>query len=600
MTAPARQLSRLGTAAIRYAEQGWHVFPLQAKGKHPLIKGGGGFLSGTADVAQVRAWWTEHPNANIGLWPGQSGLCVIDLDGPIGVDWARRLGALSEPTLECTTGRADGGRHLYYKRPGFSVSNSTIAEKIDVRCDGGYVILPPSVHPSGKLYTWQGRLADILELPPTLFSAIKKAHDLAEVGIGTSAAVNGVSSARDIVFDESIGEGGRNNALTRYAGRLLAKGIPQEETLVLVSSVNQAKCKPPLPQHEVNALVAGIARRESAKPLRIVRANEPAPQEPSAMPAPEALATGQIESARELLTRDISKAPRWAWLDVDALVGAMLPGDLVVVGSLMGNGKSTLLMSQMDHFAAQRVPVLYIPLEVDPSVCRLRWAAWRLELDAKAVIRQEWFRLPEGAREAVEGVLGEQADDPFIHFAPPKRITLKGMLEWCQWAKEHVGCRVVMLDHLHRMDFGTDGANHRVNVTDAVRRLKDMARELDMVLIAAAQLNRSSDPVDAYTIPLLSRLKESAGIAEEADVALMLSRKLKRDLPEHWTNALRLGQINETDLAEPGVMTITCRKHRLDDDARDRSAYLTVHNGRLLNRPRPSLQQPTYRRWEPE
>jgi replicative DNA helicase len=192
-----------------------------------------------------------------------------------------------------------------------------------------------------------------------------------------------------------------------------------------------------------------------------------------------------------------------------------------------------------------RLATLYIPLEIDPELNRVRWAAWKLSLDVRAVIRQQWHALPEGSREAIEGVLDEQENDPFIHFAPPKRITLASMLSWCRWGKETFGCRVVMLDHLHRMDFGADGANHRVNVTDVVRRLKDMARDLGVVLIAAAQLNRASDPIDAYTAPVLGRLKESAGIAEEADVVLMLSRRLRRDLPQQWANDLRLGRINE-------------------------------------------------------
>jgi hypothetical protein len=141
-----------------------------------------------------------------------------------------------------------------------------------------------------------------------------------------------------------------------------------------------------------------------------------------------------------------------------------------------------------------------------------------------------------------------------------------------------------MLDHLHRMDFGADGPNYRVGVTEAVRRLKDLARELEVVLIAAAQLNRNaSDPIDAYTAPQLGRLKESAGIAEEADVALMLSRALKADLPEKWTYKLRVGQLTERDIAEPGVMVVTCRKHRLDDSAFNRAVRLQVVGGRLEN-----------------
>lgn len=576
MTAPIPAISALGRAAVRYAEHGWHVFPLTPRAKTPLLKGGGGFLSATTDVAQVTAWWTAHPNANIGLWPGQSGLVILDLDGPDGVAAAQSLGALSEPTLVCTTGRADGGRHLYFTRPTFTVSNCDLAPKLDVRGDAGYVVLPPSIHPSGKKYVWDGRIDDVRELPPRVLELLERAQSGAGVADPTAPESR---PARDIAFEEELGEGGRNNALTRYAGRLLAKGIPEDETLVLVASLNTAKCKPPLAQHEVNALVANLAVREARKhPLSLV-----GDQKAQAMQTPSELAADQVRGAKVLLTRDLSSAPVWGWTDVAQLLGPMLPGDFVVVGSLMGNGKSTLLMSQMDAFARAGMATLYFPLEVDPEVCRLRWAAWKLELDVRHVIRQDWSRLPEGSQEAVDGLLDEQEKAGAILFAPPKRLTLAGMIQWCKWGKEN-GCSVVMLDHLHRMDFGADASNHRVTITEVMRRLKDMAREIGVVLIAAAQLNRTNDPVDAYVPPQLGRLKESAGIAEEADVVVMLSRRLKAQLPDKWQQRLKSGHLTEIDLAEPGVMALTCRKHRLDDSALNRTALLTVVNGKLKDR----------------
>lgn len=597
MTAPApRPLSRLGRAAVAYAEHGWHVFPLIPRGKQPLLKGAGGFLAATADVAQVRAWWTQHPSANIGLWPGQSGLVILDVDGPEGQHHAMRLGVFSEPTLECLTGRADGGRHLYFRRPDFSVSNCDLAPKLDVRGDAGYVVVPPSIHPTGTPYRWQGEFAEIRELPPAVLDALRQAQDRASGASGTVgvAAEDGVALGRPaagLVFDEEIGEGGRNNALTRYAGRLLAKGIPEDEALVLVAAVNQTKCRPPLPQHEVNALVANIATREGRKrttatgvSLALVGDGEaPAEPEPE-IPDAATIAGTQVAEARAILTRDLTTAPRWAFTDLDQLTGPMLPGDFVVVGSKSGNGKSTLLMSQMDAFAEAKTPTLYVPLEVDPAVCRLRWAAWKLDLDQRHVIRQDWARLPEGSREAVHQLLEEQS--PFVHFVPDKRLALGGLRRWCRWAVETQGARVVMLDHLHRMDFGTNQAMYRVAVTETARHLKDLARELGVVLLAAAQLNRSTDPIDAYLPPSTDRLKESAGLTEEADVILMLSRRLKASLPDKWAAKLRVGALTEADIEEPGVMTVTCRKHRLDGSALNHNALLQVVGGRVRNRTR--------------
>lgn len=68
-------------------------------------------------------------------------------------------------TLECLTGRVAGGRHLYFYRPAFRVGNKSLAPNLDTRCDNGYAILPPSVHPTGRPYRWRGRLTDVRELP---------------------------------------------------------------------------------------------------------------------------------------------------------------------------------------------------------------------------------------------------------------------------------------------------------------------------------------------------------------------------------------------------------------------------------------------------
>src|SRR5687768_6372172 len=119
-------------AALAYARQGWPVFPLAVRGKLPLIReshGGHGHRDATKDVEQVAAWWDSEPKANIGFRPAGADVCVIDADGPLGFDSARARGLLGPPTLQCLTGRPDGGRHLYFRRPHFRVGNSKLAPK---------------------------------------------------------------------------------------------------------------------------------------------------------------------------------------------------------------------------------------------------------------------------------------------------------------------------------------------------------------------------------------------------------------------------------------------------------------------------------------
>lgn len=323
------------------------------------------------------------------------------------------------------------------------------------------------------------------------------------------------------------------------------------------------------------------AVREAGPGLELVRA-----EATQRTPDPAKIAADQIAAAHALLARDGSRDPTWCCDGLRHLAGPLRPGDFVTIGSLPAGGKTTLVASQIDHLESQEVSTLCIPLEIDPSVARTMWAARRLRYDAKHVLRGEWQLLPEGAREAINCALDEQRENRFVHFAPPKRVTLNALVRWCRWGREQLDVRVVVLDHLHRMDFEADASGQRVAVTEAVRRLKDLARDLEVSFVAAAQLNRGPDPLDAYLPPGLSRLKESAGIAEESDVVLMLSRRLRPDISAEALKAFRNGHKSERDLAVPSVMTVTCRKHRLDDTARDRSILLAVRDGAVQDLPR--------------
>ena len=299
------------------------------------------------------------------------------------------------------------------------------------------------------------------------------------------------------------------------------------------------------------------------------------------------LAISQVEAAIGRGQQDLSGAPRWRWAALDHLTGPMLPGDLVVVGALTSNGKTAYLLSQLDAFATDRVPVLYLPLEVYPIDVRRRWAAWSLGYDPLPVARNDWHELPDGAQARHEAAMVQLAANGLVQFPPDRRVNLAGLGKWIRWAVDEIGVRIVMIDHLHRLDFGGASANYRVAVTETVRHLKDLAREHQLVILAAAQLNQASDnPLDRYFPPTLRRLKESSGISEEADVVLMLSRRLRGQLTKENLADIRAGLRSERDFAEPETMAVTCRKHRLADAlAGDRTVLLRVRAGRVEDRP---------------
>lgn len=166
----------LAASALYYATRyRWPVFPLQPRGKKPLTNHG--FKDATTDPDTVRAWWTQHPDANIGVPTGPDGigLDVIDVDGPAGyaslallkhahcdstcstVTFCPATGELPEVVARAWT---PGGPGMHYFTPATGDGNaSRYMPGLDYRGAGGYVVVAPSLGLSGKRYSWITRPA---------------------------------------------------------------------------------------------------------------------------------------------------------------------------------------------------------------------------------------------------------------------------------------------------------------------------------------------------------------------------------------------------------------------------------------------------------
>lgn len=122
-------------------------------GKHPRTANG--LDDATIDPDQIREWWGQWPNANIGINCGKSGLLVIDLDTYKDAYSGHNMD-LDEETVTAITG--GGGTHLFYRlNPSDTFGNGKkdLPVGIDIRAHGGYVIVAPSLHISGNRYQWE-------------------------------------------------------------------------------------------------------------------------------------------------------------------------------------------------------------------------------------------------------------------------------------------------------------------------------------------------------------------------------------------------------------------------------------------------------------
>lgn len=140
----------LAQAAAWYAECGLPVFPLQPGSKLPYRRSRG-CHDATTDAERVAAWWRAEPAANVGLATGHA-VDVIDVDGPTGVASYAHANKLPPACGLVSTPRA-GGLHRYIASDGARGNRARLADGIDYRGRGGYVVAPPSRTELGA-YRW--------------------------------------------------------------------------------------------------------------------------------------------------------------------------------------------------------------------------------------------------------------------------------------------------------------------------------------------------------------------------------------------------------------------------------------------------------------
>ncbi len=241
--------------ALRYAARGWPVFP--CTGKRPLVTNG--LLDATTDPATITRWWERiWPAANIAVITGAgSGLLVVDVDGEEGSDSLHLLERDHEPLPRtATVATPRGGSHLYFRHPGGEIHNSAgrLGVGLDVRGDGGYVVVPPSVGANNRKYEPDERAP--LAQPPSWLMELLRGP---QTGARTPAEV-WVRLIRD-----GLAEGQRNDGLARLVGHLLRRYVDVDLVAELAQLVNSHKCKPPLAGAEVDRIIDSISTREAQR-----------------------------------------------------------------------------------------------------------------------------------------------------------------------------------------------------------------------------------------------------------------------------------------------------------------------------------------------
>lgn len=296
-------------------------------GKHPIgTEFPHGHKDATTSPRRIQSVWHRYPQANVAVVPSGS-LAVIDIDTARGEAAVAKLKL--PPTACVRTGR---GRHLYFH------ANEDIVlpklEGVDYRRNAtGYVLAPPSRHPSGAWYEW-----DRSPLEAARIEDMRKRKRVVPVDFSNLSV-----TAR---------EGERNSQLTSIAGSLRRSGLQRDLMQVVLQALNERICKPPLDVEEVRRIARSVAKydapQEDGPLFGPPKQRTPLPMEwlwyPYIPRYGMTLVAGDPGIGKSML--------------MAMLIGAVTSGSTLPMSSEKVRGRRVLVLSAEDNWARVTLPRL--------------------------------------------------------------------------------------------------------------------------------------------------------------------------------------------------------------------------------------------------
>ena len=204
--------------------------------------------------------------------------------------------------------------------------------------------------------------------------------------------------------------------------------------------------------------------------------------------------------------------------DLDRKLAGLHPGNFIVVAGRPGMGKSTLAINIAQHIAINGDPVAIFTLEMtrEEIVSRMLCAQGRIDSQ-----RLRTGRLTETDFSKLSNAANVLYKKPiFVDDSPG--LTVTEIRAKCRRLKRRHGLGLVVVDYLQLMH-GTGGENRQQEIAIISRSLKDLARELEVPVIGASQLNRALEQREDKR-PRLGDLRESGSIEQDADIVLFIYR----------------------------------------------------------------------------
>jgi len=243
------------------------------------------------------------------------------------------------------------------------------------------------------------------------------------------------------------------------------------------------------------------------------------------------------------------------FMDLDTALGGMKRGDLIIVAARPGLGKTSLVLNFAKNASArQTARVAFFSIEMAAEQLVQRLVAMESGVDST---RLAFGNHTDRDERLISHALGVLAEMP-IYFDDSAGLTVAEMRAKARRLQLEHGLDLIFVDYLQLMHSGVRSENRVQEVSYITRSLKQLARDLDVPVVACSQLSRAAE-TRANNIPQLSDLRESGSIEQDADVVMFIYRESAYVRREEWEKQHR-DQPAKRYPAEDAQITLA--KHR--------------------------------------
>ena len=260
-------------------------------------------------------------------------------------------------------------------------------------------------------------------------------------------------------------------------------------------------------------------------------------------------ATEQINEASESVN-GMAGIPS-GFLELDRITAGFHPGTLIILAARPAMGKTAFALTMARNMAIEfKKPVAFFSLEMTGVELAMRLISGEAQIPSD--------KLKKGELQPYERVQLEQRaqvlNDAKIFIDDTSQLTIYELRAKCRRLKQHHDIQMVFIDYLQLMSAGSDAMNRNGNreqeISTISRQLKALSKELGIPVLAMSQLSRAVETRGGTKKPMLSDLRESGAIEQDADIVMFIYR------PEYY-------KIDEDDKgATAGMADIIVAKHR--------------------------------------